>query len=164
LTIAAALVLALALGQRSLRQHCSRASVWERTDCNGWWDHLVAMKQNRFISDERPPHSTRTDDRLAPPLDVFYVVQTTAGASGERSHRIRSALFETRHQARTELTRLRAASAGSSTYDIWTAARYVEPAEWLYDVVMADGSVIRSRRNRRVREHSRICDAPRTII
>jgi hypothetical protein len=26
---------------------------------------------------------------------------------------------------------------------IWKATTYVEPAEWLYDVVVADGSVIR---------------------
>lgn len=29
------------------------------------------------------------------------------------------------------------------TYSIWKATTYVEPAEWLYDVVVADGSVIR---------------------
>ena len=40
---------------------------------------------------------------------------------------------------------LEAASCGSGTFSIWKATTYIEPAEWLYDVVVADGSVIRLR-------------------
>jgi hypothetical protein len=41
---------------------------------------------------------------------------------------------------------------GSGTYSIWKATTYVEPAEWLYDVVVADGSVIRLRGVTRARQ------------
>jgi len=59
-------------------------------------------------------------------------------------------LYETRHQARIELIHLQAAGTGSGTYSIWKAMTYIEPAEWLYDVVIADGSVVRLRdRHRR---------------
>jgi hypothetical protein len=47
-----------------------------------------------------------------------------------------------RDQAETELIQLQRASSGKGTYSIWKAATYVEPAEWLYDVVRANGSVI----------------------
>jgi len=79
-------------------------------------------------------------------MDVFYVVHTTAGVSGERHHRVRSLLFETRRQARTELKRLREADGANGTYGIWKGTTYVEPAEWSYDVVMADGTVVPARR------------------
>jgi hypothetical protein len=49
---------------------------------------------------------------------------------------------------------LQTTSSGSGTYSIWKATTYVEPAEWLYDVVVADGSVIRlGDRNRRRSAH-----------
>jgi hypothetical protein len=47
-----------------------------------------------------------------------------------------------RDQAETELKQLQRASCGKANYSIWKATTYVEPAEWLYDVVRANGSVI----------------------
>lgn len=85
------------------------------------------------------------DDRPSVPLEVFYVVQTSSGAIGKRRHRVCPPLYETRHQAQIDLIHLQAASSGRGTYSIWKATTYVEPAEWLYDVVMANGSVIRLR-------------------
>jgi hypothetical protein len=90
--------------------------------------------------------------RPSVPLDVFYVVQTTAGLIGKRRHRVCPPLYETRRQAQVELKLLRTASSGSGTYSIWKATTYVEPAEWLYDVVVADGSVIRLRGALRARQ------------
>ena len=84
-----------------------------------------------------------TDGRPAAPLEIYYVVQTTAGVVGKRQHRVRPPLYETRYQAQIELMHLEAASCGSGTFSIWKATTYIEPAEWLYDVVVADGSVIR---------------------
>jgi hypothetical protein len=89
----------------------------------------------------RPPASS--DGWPTAPLETFYVVQTTAGVIGKRHHRVCPPLYETRHQAQIELMHLQAASSGSGTYSIWKATTYVEPAEWLYDVVVTDGSVIR---------------------
>lgn len=86
-----------------------------------------------------------TDGRPAAPLEIYYVVQTTAGVVGKRHHRVHPPLYETRYQAQIELMHLEGASSGSGTFSIWKATTYVEPAEWLYDVVVADGSVIRLR-------------------
>ncbi len=80
----------------------------------------------------------------AAPLDVFYVVETTGQVSGERHHRLRSLLFETRFQANKEQIRLQMSNARDS-FSVWKGTTYIEPAEWAYDVVMADGTVIRSR-------------------
>jgi hypothetical protein len=41
-----------------------------------------------------------------------------------------------------QLTHLRGAAATSGIYSVWRSTTYVEPAEWLYDVVIADGSII----------------------
>ena len=83
---------------------------------------------------------------------MFYVVQTTAGLIGKRHHLVCPPLYETRRQAQIELMLLQTASPGSGTYSIWKATTYVEPAEWLYDVVVADGSVIRLRGVTRARQ------------
>jgi hypothetical protein len=96
-------------------------------------------------SEQSQGDSANTNDRSSAPLDVFYVVQTTAGLIGERHHRVCPPLYETRRQAQVKLALLQEASFGSGTYSIWKATTHVEPAEWLYDVVMADGSVIRLR-------------------
>ena len=88
---------------------------------------------------------TSTDGRPAAPLEIYYVVQTTAGVVGKRHHRVCPPLYETRYQAQIELMHLQGASSGSGTFSIWKATTYVEPAEWLYDVVVADGSVLRLR-------------------
>jgi hypothetical protein len=76
----------------------------------------------------------------APPLEVFYVVQST-GVVGKRSHRLRSDLYETRPQAAAELARVRHADSGGS-YSVWKSATYIEPAEWRHRVVRADGTLI----------------------
>jgi hypothetical protein len=76
----------------------------------------------------------------APPEEVFYVVQST-GILGERDHRLRSALYETRPQADRELARLRHADSAGS-YGVWKSVTYIEPAEWLHRVVRSDGSLI----------------------
>jgi hypothetical protein len=74
------------------------------------------------------------------PIEVFYVVQST-GVVGERNHRLRSELYETRPQAAAELVRLRHADAVGS-YSVWKSATYIEPAEWRYRVVRSDGTLI----------------------
>jgi len=86
-----------------------------------------------------------TDDRPSVPLDVFYLVQTSSGTVGKRHRRVCPPLYETRRQAQIELMHLRTTPSGRRTYSIWKATTYVEPAEWLYDVVVANGSVIRLR-------------------
>jgi hypothetical protein len=73
-------------------------------------------------------------------MDVFYVVQST-GVVGERSNCLRSALFESRSQADTELNRLRIEDSAGS-YEIWKSTTYIEPAEWLHRVVRSDGTFI----------------------
>jgi len=84
--------------------------------------------------------------RVPAPLEVFYIVQTTGDVIGRRHHRVCPPLYETRHQARIELLHLQAAGTGEGgALSIWKATTYVEPAEWLYDVVIADGSVVRLR-------------------
>jgi hypothetical protein len=80
------------------------------------------------------------------PTEVFYVVQSTGADVGERSHRLSSALYETRLQAETELSRLRTA-APHDTYGVWKSATYIEPAEWLHRIVRSDGSLILPRLN-----------------
>jgi hypothetical protein len=99
-----------------------------------------------------PQYASSTDGPAPVPLEVFYVVQTTGDVMGRRHHRVRPPLYETRHQARIELMHLQAAGPGVGTLSIWKATTYVEPAEWLYDVVIADGSVVRinDRRQRRI--------------
>ena len=80
-------------------------------------------------------------DSVAPPVDVFYVVQNSGVLGAERGHCLRSALYDTQPPAETELARLRGADSGGR-YGVWKSATYVEPAEWLHRVVRADGSLI----------------------
>jgi hypothetical protein len=80
------------------------------------------------------------------PLEVFYVVQTTGTVLGKRHHRVRSLLYETRRQAQAELLQLGAANAGADSYSVWKSATYIEPADWMTDVVMNDGTMIRPKR------------------
>jgi hypothetical protein len=81
----------------------------------------------------------------SPPVEVFYVVQSM-GVLGERDHRLRSDLYETRPQAETELVRLQATDAAGS-YGVWKSVTYIEPAEWRHRVVRSDGSLILPRLN-----------------
>lgn len=76
----------------------------------------------------------------APPVEVFYVVQSM-GDLGERDHRLRSVLYETRPQAEAELVRLKASDAAGN-YGVWKSVTYIEPAEWLHRVVRSDGTLI----------------------
>jgi hypothetical protein len=76
----------------------------------------------------------------ASPEEVFYVVQST-GTLGERDHRLRSDLYETRPQADAELARLRHEDPAGS-YGVWKSVTYIEPAEWLHRVVRSDGTLI----------------------
>lgn len=76
------------------------------------------------------------------PLDVYYVVETKAGLVGERHHLVSSSLYATARQAEIELGRLAAVNA-SPDYAVWKSSTYVEPARWAYDVVLADGTVLR---------------------
>ena len=80
------------------------------------------------------------------PTEVFYVVQSTGVELGERSHRLCSALYETRRQAESELSRLRTAKP-LGAYGVWKSATYIEPAEWLHRIVRSDGSLILPRLN-----------------
>jgi hypothetical protein len=100
------------------------------------------MRQAVPLSNQSQRHGVNTDDRPSVPLDVFYVVQTSSGAVGSRHHRVCPPLYEMRRRAEIQLIHLQMASSGRGTYSIWKATTYVAPAEWLYDVVMADGSVI----------------------
>jgi hypothetical protein len=75
----------------------------------------------------------------AAPAEVFYVVQST-GARGRRDHRLASVLYETRAHAHTELARLSAAHPGD--YAVWKSATYIEPPQWGYAVMRADGTVV----------------------
>jgi len=79
-----------------------------------------------------------------PPVDVFFVVQSTGLLGGEREYSLRSALYETRPGAEMELARLRDADSAGS-YEVWKSARYIEPAEWLHRVVRLDGTLTRPR-------------------
>jgi hypothetical protein len=102
------------------------------------------MRHKASLSGQLPPRAAATDGGVNLPLEVFYVVQTTSGAIGRRQHRICPPLYETPRQAQMQLTHLRGAAATSGTYSVWRSTTYVEPADWLYDVVVADGSIIRA--------------------
>jgi hypothetical protein len=120
-----------------------RTFVVQRTDGNTpKAEARRVMRRKAFVS-AQPPGPAASTDCLPVPLEVFYVVQTTGGVIGRRHHRICPPLYETPHQAQIELLHLRAAASGSGTYSVWKATTYIEPAEWLYDVVIADGSLIR---------------------
>lgn len=95
-----------------------------------------------------PPRqrSPGKDERTPVPLDVFYFVQTTAGVIGKRLRRVCPPLYGTRQRPQIELMHLQTAGAGSGTYSIWKATTYLDPAEWLHDVVVANGALIRIRR------------------
>jgi hypothetical protein len=113
---------------------------------------LQTMRPKASTPGQSPRDASSIDGPARVPLEVFYVVQTTGDIIGKRHHRVCPPLYETRHQAHIELVHLRAPGLGSGTYSIWKAAAYVEPAEWLYDVVIADGSVVRlsDRHQRRI--------------
>jgi hypothetical protein len=104
----------------------------------------LVMKRKAFPSRQSPRRAAGTDDGLPVPLEVFYVVRTTGDVVGKRHHQICPPLYETPHQAQLELTHLRGAASAGGTYSVWKSTTYVEPAEWLYDVVIADGSIIRA--------------------
>jgi hypothetical protein len=77
----------------------------------------------------------------AAPIDVFYVVQSSGKVVGRRDHKVISPLFETRSQADAELSRIKSLRKGA-VLSVWSRTTHVEPAQWLSDVVMADGTVI----------------------
>ena len=81
--------------------------------------------------------------RPAPP-DVYYVVRSS-GTVGRRDHQMISPLYETRSQADEELARLRADET-SGVLSVWMRTTYSEPPQWLTDVIMADGTVVRAPR------------------
>jgi hypothetical protein len=96
------------------------------------------------MSEQQQRRSASTDERPTVPLEVYYIVQTTSGVIGKRPHRVQHpSLYERRSRAQLELMHLQTACPGGGTYSIWKATTYVAPAEWLYDVVVADGSLIR---------------------
>jgi hypothetical protein len=75
---------------------------------------------------------------------VFYVVETS-GSARKREHQTCSLLYETRPQAEAERAQLMEAHPGK-IYSVWKHTTHIEPAVWLADVVMADGSVLRAPR------------------
>jgi len=87
-----------------------------------------------------------TDDQamgtesVTAPSDVFYVVESV-GTARRREHRTSSPLYETRPQAEAEGARLRQANPAKD-YSVWMRTTHIEPPQWLFDVVMADGTVI----------------------
>jgi len=118
-----------------------RLYVRESTDRRLGPEHTFRMAHTIATSNKRRPKAA--DDQAAP-LAVFYVVETTGQVIGERHHRVCSHLFETSFQAHTELARLELANAGGA-FSIWKGTTYIEPAEWLDDVIMADDTVIPAR-------------------
>ena len=98
------------------------------------------MKHHSLPSSQRSDSSKSFTAPVAPPVEVFYIVEST-GVLGERDNCLRSALYETRPQAERELAHLRHANPGRS-YGVWKSATYIEPAEWLHRVVRADGTLI----------------------
>jgi hypothetical protein len=74
------------------------------------------------------------------PCEVFYVVETSSSAR-KREHRTCSVLYETRPQAEAQRVRLTRDNPGK-IYNVWKQTTHIEPAVWLLDVVMADGSVL----------------------
>jgi hypothetical protein len=97
------------------------------------------MKHDTLAANPQPNGWMTFPPAVAAPVEVFYVVQST-GVLGERNHRVRSDLYETRPQADMELARLRRTDSGS--YGVWKSATYIEPAEWLHRVVRSDGTLI----------------------
>ena len=75
------------------------------------------------------------------PVEVFYVVRTTAAVRDGRNHYLCSALYETRPQAQSELARLQQDDV-AGVYSVWKSETYIEPAEWLHRVVRTDGTMI----------------------
>jgi len=73
---------------------------------------------------------------------VYYVVQSS-GVVGKRDHRVISPLYETRVQADDELTRLRTGKT-RGVLSVWMRTASTEPPQWLSDVIMADGRVVRA--------------------
>jgi len=122
------------------------ASVSRRTDQTYINDHARSIVK-RAIPLPNPAryHSPRADDSTPVPFEVFYVVQTTADVICKRHRRRCWPLPEPRQHAQIELVRFQTVSAGGGTYSIWKAMPYLEPAEWLYDVVVVDGALIRIR-------------------
>jgi hypothetical protein len=98
------------------------------------------MKHDALVPNRGSASWRSFSSAAATPLEVFYVVQST-GVLGERDHRLRSDLYETRPQADSELARLRGADSGG-TYGVWKSVTYIEPAEWLHRVVRSDGTLI----------------------
>jgi hypothetical protein len=74
------------------------------------------------------------------PSEVFYVVETS-GSARKRMHQTCSLLYETRPQAEAQRAQLTEANPGK-IYSVWKHTSHIEPAVWLSDVVMADGSVV----------------------
>jgi hypothetical protein len=78
------------------------------------------------------------------PCEVFYVVETS-GSARQREHQACSVLYETRAQAEAQRAQLTGANPGK-IYNVWKHTTHIEPAVWLMDVVMADGSVLQAPR------------------
>jgi hypothetical protein len=120
--------------------------VGKRTDWNPEEAQArQVMRRAIPLSEQLQGRAASAEHRAPVPLEVFYVVQTTAGVIGKRHHRVCPPLYETRDQAQIALKQLRTTGSGGGTHSIWKATTYLEPAEWLYDVVAADGSLIRPR-------------------
>jgi hypothetical protein len=100
----------------------------------GWAIDRNAMRPSHLKQD-----TMSLSDSVAAPAEVFYVVQST-GARGRREHRLASVLYEMRAHAHTELARLIAAHPGD--YAVWKSATYIEPPQWGYAVMRADGTVV----------------------
>ena len=80
----------------------------------------------------------------AAPLDVYYVVKSS-GTVGRRDHQVVSPLYETRWQADNERIRLRA-ERKTGVLSVWMRSSPSEPPEWLSDVILSDGTVVRAPR------------------
>jgi hypothetical protein len=98
------------------------------------------MDEKRAALHRRHKALAAQSAKPATPVDVYFVVQSS-GSVGKKHQQMISPLYETREQAQVELSRLRNAKKGT-LLTIAMHTTHVEPAQWLSDVIMADGTVI----------------------
>ena len=82
--------------------------------------------------------------RRTAPNEVYYVVRS-AGIVGRRDHEVVSPLYETRWQADKELARLRTGKK-HGVLSVRTRTSATVPPEWLSDVILCDGTIVRAPR------------------
>jgi hypothetical protein len=82
--------------------------------------------------------------RRTAPNEVYFVVRSS-GIVGRRDHEVISPLYETRWQAAKELARLRSGMK-RGVLSVHARSSAGQPPEWLSDVVLSDGTIVRAPR------------------